>query len=196
MMLAATATAQAGDGGFYVGAGGGITDLSFDLDIPNAKHDIDDITFGGQLFLGYRVLENVSLELGYTYLGENDADNQLFVQNPLLGPPFNLEIEAEGYYFNGQYHIQAGKTTTIDLLLGYFDGEATARNSLCCGVFGEGTVIGQIDEDDSGYMAGIGLTANLSETIDLRVNTIYYDVDFDNTIESPLRFGIDVIWDF
>ena len=67
---------------------------------------------------------------------------------------------------------------------------------LCCGVFGSGTVLATIDEDDSGYMVGIGLTADISDAINLRVNTIYYDVDFDNTIESPLRIGIDVIWDF
>ncbi len=193
----ASLNAQAGDSPFYIGAGIGLTDLSLKLDVgPNGSHDINDELLSGQLFAGYHIADRWSVELGYTDFGENDADNQLFLESPLLGPPFNLEIEASGYYLNGQYHYPASEDTSIDLTLGYFDGEATARNSLCCGVFGSGTVIGEISEDDSGFMAGIGLTVDMTEQLDLRVNATYYSVDFDKVIEEPWRVGVDLIWDF
>jgi opacity protein-like surface antigen len=190
-------TAQASKNGFYTGAGVGVTNLKVTFNIgPNVAHDIDDEILGAQFFVGYHISNHWSVEGGYTYFGENDADNLSFLESPLLGPPFNLEVEIDGYYLNGQYHFRPSDDTSIDLMLGVIRGDATAKNTLCCGVLGSGTAIGQVSEDEYAPMVGVGLTVDMTEQWALRINWNYYDLDLDNTIEAPWRIGLDLIWDF
>jgi opacity protein-like surface antigen len=164
-------TAQASKNGFYTGAGVGVTNLKVTFNIgPNVAHDIDDEILGAQFFVGYHISNHWSVEGGYTYFGENDADNLSFLESPLLGPPFNLEVEIDGYYLNGQYHFRPSDNTSIDLMLGVIRADATAKNTLCCGVLGSGTAIDQVSEDEYAPMAGVGLTVDMTEQWALRIN--------------------------
>ena len=53
-----------------------------------------------------------------------------------------------------------------------------------------------MSEDEYAPMVGIGMTVDMTEQWALRINWNYYDLDLDNTIETPWRIGLDLIWDF
>jgi len=194
-MAFAALNAQAGENSIYTGAGIGLTDIKLELDVgPDASHNINDETFGGQIFVGFNFRDMVSFEGGYIYFGENDSDNVRFYEDPPVGPPFNLELEVDGYYLNAQYHLQATEDTSVDFMLGAIRGEADATNSLCCGFIGLEPLT--ISEDETGFMAGVGLTVDMTQSLSLRVNANYYDLDFDDTIDAPIRVGVDLVWKF
>jgi hypothetical protein len=50
--------------------------------------------------------------------------------------------------------------------------------------------------DDSALMFGLGYTHQITPTLYLRGAGTYYKLDFDNVIENPYRFSVDLIWDF
>ena len=51
-------------------------------------------------------------------------------------------------------------------------------------------------KDKNGAMLGLAYTQKLTNTIYARGSLYYFDIDYGGVIEEPIRFGIDVIWDF
>ena len=205
-MLAAGNT-LADNSPFYVGVGFGMTNLdestSFDA-LPQPEQPvflIDDEVPGWQAFVGFDLLDRWAVEVGYTDLGSNDSDNVAFdgINNFI---PLNVEIEAEGYYIDGIYRYPASTDTTVDLTLGYFFGRLTTERSSCCGFAPlPPDPSNKLSFRDDGVKLGVGVTVDMTATLDLRVNATYYDVTFEDPIlgdinEEPWRVGLDLIWDF
>ncbi|MEC9375280.1 MAG: outer membrane beta-barrel protein [Pseudomonadota bacterium] len=208
VLIFAASIVQAGNGGLYLGAGVGSTEISSaitqaELDpVFETTIDIDSNESGSQFFVGWRFANNWSIEVGSVDLGNGYSDNLYFVEEG-AGPPIGLDLDVDGTYYNAQYHFQASETTSIDITIGAIDADLEFSAISCCGVLGAGEVLNTAEESESGLMAGIGATLDLSDQLALRANLNYYDVNFSSEeaevnkfIDSPYRIGVDLIWDF
>lgn len=203
------ATSALADTPFYVGGGLGYSKIAQDqdlagfddaqaggLEISNLNFDDDDT--GLSLFAGYEITERWAVEAGYIDFGDaKDNANVTFSQPPGSNLPpapeipngASIKFEMDGYYVNGQYHIPVSNYGSLDLIGGWF--------------FGDSRTTGRIFEDtlsdsntDSGVMAGVAFTLKTTDTIYVRFSGMYFQLDFDDVVDEPLRLGADVIWDF
>ena len=198
------ATNALADTQFYVGGGLGLTKFEQgDGDITgNADVKFDDDDTGITLFAGYEITERWAVEGGYIDFGDaRDSGDRTINPPPGSGlPPITIEnssridYEFDGYYVNGQYHIPVGGWGSVDLVGGVIFADSRAEISLIQG--DEFVRDRSASESDEGLLLGTSLTVKLTDTIYLRGTAMYYDIDFDNTLEEPLRLGADVIWDF
>ncbi len=194
-----TATNALADTQFYVGGGLGLTKLEQgDSGITgNADVKFDDDDTGISLFAGYEITERWAVEGGYVDFGDaRDSGDRTIDAPPGSGlPPITIEnYEFDGYYVNGQYRIPVSDWGSVDLVGGLIFADSRAEISL---IQGDEFVRDQSASDsDEGLLLGTAFTLKATDTIYVRGTAMYYDIDFDNTLEEPLRLGVDVIWDF
>jgi opacity protein-like surface antigen len=192
------ATQVMADTPFYVGGGYGYAKLKQDVDIPGDTN-FDDESGSYTLFVGFELNDRIAFEGGYIDFGDVDdkasAPNCLIILvTPVCGPDINTKtkFEADGWYANAQYHFPMGNSGSLDLMGGIVYGDSKTKTNNT----DTGNKIGSDDSDDSGLMFGLGYTHQLTPTLYLRGAGTYYKLDFDNVIENPYRFSVDLIWDF
>lgn len=86
----------AGASGVYIGAG--LYNASVDEDIDNVEFDDNDTT--GGLFLGWRPLELIGVEVGYYDFGEQEGDNGTRIEGGAvtLAGLLSMELGPVGLY--------------------------------------------------------------------------------------------------
>ncbi len=187
---------------WYVGAGVGATNYQQDDgidDISSENIDVDSWKAGFTLFGGYQFNEQWAIELGYVDFGDTDDydPNSIELPSPPAPPGSfvgdGLKYETTGIYLNGQYHIPLNNSLSLDLVGGWFFGEAKARQ------IGDPDFPGPTESasyDDNGAMLGLAFTWQMARSFGLRGTANYYLIDYDNTIKNPVRLGVDIIWNF
>ena len=200
------ATSAWADSSFYVGGGFGVTRIAqdqtlFDTDQPGVVVEglnFDKDETGYQLFGGYEISPRWAVELGYIDFGDaGDKADVTFAQPPgsSLPPPpritdgAELDFAFDGIYINGQYHIPVSDYGSLDLIGGWIFADSRAQGRILDQNFSDSS-------SDGGVMAGVAFTLKTTDTIYLRFSGTYFQIDFDDVLDEPLRAGVDVIWDF
>ena len=151
MAVSAGAVAQQADTGLYVGGMIGQSDL-----------DIDEDT-AWKASIGYQVNRTISVELGYTHLGE--------VSGSELGIPF--EAEATAWEVIGIGKLPLGNNFSVYGLLGIAMVEA------------EVSVGGVSADDDSTELTfGVGAQYDVSRNLGIRAQWQRYGADEDIDVIS------------
>jgi OOP family OmpA-OmpF porin len=151
MAVSAGAVAQQADTGLYVGASIGQADLDIDKDTA------------WKIFGGYQLNRNLSVELGYTNLGE--------VSETVLG--VTASAEATAWEVIGLYKFPVANQFSIYGLAGIAMVEAEAR------------ALGVTVSDDSTELTfGVGAQYDFSTNVGLRAQWQRYGADEDIDVIS------------
>ena len=170
---------------------------------PSFGWNFDDEELGATFFAGWEITPRFAVEVGRIDFGEaSDSGNLIIPSAPGSGlPPIEVEdagklkFEFEGDYVNGQYHIPVNNWGSIDLIGGWIFADSRARSKL--NATGGGLEFNQSNSSsDNGIMAGAAFTYKLNDTLYLRGSAMYFQLDFDDVIDEPIRIGADLIWDF
>ena len=197
------ATNALADTPFYVGGGYGLAKLKQDLDPDTVGGtDFDDDSGSYTLFVGFELNERIAFEGGYIDFGDVDDKASDTQQLGLLCPPIcqtfttkaKTKFEADGWYANAQYHFPMGNSGSLDVMGGFIFGDSKTKTTL--GYNNPNPVKVSDSSDDSGLMFGLGYTHQITNSLYLRGAGTYYKLDFDNVIDDPYRFSLDLIWDF
>jgi len=198
------ATNALADSHLYVGAGMGLTKFKQDGNELTSEADIkfDEEETGISLFAGFEITPKIAIEAGYIDFGDvRDTGGRLIA--PPAGSGFSpvliedsarLEYEFDGYYINGQYRIPLGDRASVDLIGGLIFADSRATISLVQG--DEWIRDESASTSDEGALVGAAFTLKATDAINVRGSLTYYQIDFDNTLDEPIRLGVDVIWDF
>jgi len=147
MAVSAGAVAQQADTGWYVGASIGQSDLDIDKDTA------------WKFSLGYQLNRNLSVELGYTNLGEVSEGG--------------VDVEATGWEVIGLYKFPVANQLSIYGLAGIAMVEA------------EASFLGVTVSDDSTELTfGVGAQYDFSRNMGLRAQWQRYGADEDIDVIS------------
>jgi hypothetical protein len=198
------ATNALADTPFYVGGGYGWAKLKQDGSLGGPT-EIDDESGSYTLFAGFEFNDRIAFEGGYIDFGDtDDKASETSIAVPTLCTLFGVcdtittsyktKFEADGWYINAQYHFPVGNSGSLDILGGFVFGDSKTTN-----IFGPDNpnpVKVHDSSTDKGMMFGLAYTYQLNPTLYLRGAGNYYKLDFDNVIDDPYRFSLDLIWDF
>lgn len=149
MML--TTTANAVEGGFYLGGSVGIATTEVEDD--GISFDEDDTAY--KIFGGFHFLQFFAVEASYRDFGSPSTDL------PMIG---NTTIESSGFDISGLAGIPLGPIYLFGRV-GIIDWEADAKAQ------------GQkVSEDGTDYLAGIGLQLDIAK-LRLRGEVEYFDIE-------------------
>lgn len=147
---------QAADGGFYVGASVGQTNLDIngsDIGLTNAT--IDDSDTGYKVFLGYDFNKNWGIELGYADLGKYDFRGTVSNVN-VTG---NADVTAYYLAAIGTYPINNDFAVFGKLGVQVQDTSASASS---------GTVRASASGNETNVLYGLGLKYNFTKQFSVR----------------------------
>jgi hypothetical protein len=201
--------AHAADSGFYVGAGGGGSNVSVS-DWNNDDHDDccdyyyqdGDADSAFSAHVGYRFLPYLAVEVGYLDSGEPEwNENAVFIGE--LGDFFNLSVDFK--------KLEATQVSVLGILPFATIWEAYVRggaafwtadaDQTAIGTFNPALFRRSLNKNDTGYLFGIGLGVTPLPHWHLRLEVQTYSVDQDllggygdASVESALfeaeyRFG-------
>ena len=190
-VLAMGATAANAAGTWYVDAHLGQATLNEDVSISGITFDKEDSTYS--INLGYKISDNLSIEGGYTDLGEASLSNTnavsgtgtfngsaLTVTN-LIG---KLAAEAKGYTLGMAMDFPINDKVNVVGRAGFFMWEADGTASITGGSFtyqgttyGTGSSWNLGSRDGSDLYVGIGASYKFSDALRAGVNFTRYNLD-------------------
>jgi len=160
-MKGPAAMGDGSDHGFYIGAGGGISDFDgrvceSDLPCSSSENELLDKDAAWQLFAGYQVNSNWSIEVGYADLGrarnhEDDPEDIFDAEVATLGIVGSIPVTERM-----ALHAKVGGA--------YYDVTRYDRND-----GGE-----RFSDHDLSYTFGLGASYQLTSNFSLRANYDYY----------------------
>lgn len=181
-------SASGQEGRFYLGAGGGYSDLGFDSgDITSAAAaagvtgtttSVDDNDIGWKLFGGYQFTRNWGLEVFYADLGDGSAS---FTATAPFAGTLNISTDASGFgaAATGTYPInnQFGVHAKLGVFRWDVDAQAAA---VVAGV----TATASADDTGTDLMFGVGASYNFNQNSSVRIewerfNDVGDDLDVD-----------------
>ena len=189
-VLAMGATA-ANAGPFYVDAHLGQATLNEDISISGITFDKDDTTYS--LNLGYKISDTISIEGGYTDLGEASISNATAVSGSgtlngraltLTNLVGKLAADAKGYTLGMAMDFPINDKVNVVGRAGFFMWESDATASITSGSFtyngttyntGSSWALGSRDGSD--LYVGIGASYKFSDAVRAGVNFTRYTLD-------------------
>ncbi len=196
---------------WYLGAGGAITSLesadfsdTSGLDsVPNAvvtiSQEFDGGPFGWRIFAGVNFSENFGLTLKYSNSGNYEDDWLVFTRTdddmdpmtPPVGTNYFLigESSFDGYTVYAAPTIPLGERLAFTVQLGWTSQEIDfSWNSV-----GNS---GSISRSDSGFACGALLRYKFLSHWAVSTEFEWLLIDFDNLINLPISFGINLEYHF
>ena len=169
---------------FYVGASGGTTYLDFDDEEFSESgatfdYDTDREDKGFKVFVGANLSKHFGLEASYIDLGEYQSNGSVSVGGSVVGAG-DATAELRG----GSLHAVLGTDHSKALRLfgkvgaSWLEDEIKSETTVV-GPSGPVTFKESEHDDGLGFTAGIGLSSTLSETIRIRAEAEYFDVEED-----------------
>ena len=195
LSLASTPVLAQG-GSWYVG--GGITGTNLELsglDLPLGggevigSGDISDTAFGGQIFVGVMFNDNFGLELKLNKSGDAEATISVLDPVSLLIIPVDLEFSIAGFTLYGVGTLPFSDKWGGSLKLGFTvqNDEITASNSNIAPY--------NIAPNFGVAVAGL-VRYSFNDKWAVTGELEYIGEDFSGDFEEPLRYGLNVAYQF
>jgi hypothetical protein len=186
---------------FYVGAGGVSTVIKTDGLMRaagtvglSASNELDDATFGGQVFAGMLFTKHLGVEVKYNDSG--DADGTVILQDPDVNDPgelLDVEASIDGYTVYGVASFPFVGSEVVEWVIkgGYTsqDGEITL------GGLDPSSVV-PVPDDDDGFAVSTVLRFRIGNHFAISGEWEYFNIDFDKNLKEPVRYGINAEFHF
>ena len=191
----ATASADAADRGFYVGAGAGQVNIQVD-DVFGSGYDFDEDHFGYKVFGGYRFFPWLSVEGAFIDTGKPEVKSTVGDATAKLG------IEVQSLVAEAVFALPLGDTFEVFIKPGIAYWDSTTSIRVSGPDFSDG-----ISDDDNGtaFFLGGGAAINAGN-IALRIEYEWFDVapEYDSDIDefvdeldaSAGFFSVSVVYTF
>ncbi len=197
LSLASTPVLAQG-GSWYVG--GGITGTNLELsglDLPLGggevigSGDISDTAFGGQIFVGVMFNDNFGLELKYNNSGDAEATISVLDPVSLLIIPVDLEFSIYGFTLYGVGTLPFSDKWGGSLKLGY----TVQDDQITASAVGFSASNFNIAPYFGVAVAGL-VRYSFNDKWAVTGELEYIGVDFGGDFEEPLRYGLNVAYQF